>query len=47
VVHGPADMGFMDWQNTAHVMFFRFFFSFLPFSLVLLNYIPFFSIFIY
>jgi hypothetical protein len=42
VVHGPADMGFMDWQNTAHVMFFRFFFSFLPFSLVLLNYIPFF-----
>jgi hypothetical protein len=27
VVHGPADMGFMDWQNTAHVMFFRFFFS--------------------
>jgi hypothetical protein len=31
MVHGPADMGFMDWQNMAHVMFFRFFFSFLPF----------------
>jgi hypothetical protein len=30
-VHGPVDMGFMDWQNTTHVMFFRFFFSFLPF----------------
>jgi hypothetical protein len=24
MVHGPADMGFMDWQNTGHVLFFHF-----------------------
>jgi hypothetical protein len=47
VVHGPADMGFMDWQNTAHVMFFVFSFLFYPFSLVLLNYIPIFFLFLY
>jgi hypothetical protein len=30
-VHGPADMGFMDWQNMAHAMFFHFFLFFSSF----------------
>jgi Ca2+/Na+ antiporter len=43
VVHGPADMGFMDWQNTTLVMFFFLFFS--PF--LALYYWTIFSIFIF